>query len=272
MINAKITIKEIQYEESFENLFPMGIQKCRKMENPNLAVRFLLKMGDASMTAALGILDMMGEESKNELLCGLVNLYRQEIQSALNALLQKDELGRNIQMGDIYMAQDSNGQLSFHVRDIVVDYGELMKNDAVKQKIGDYANKAVKKSVFGAFDLLQKVAAEGAGLAAEFAAGVAPKEVEKTVLAMMAKSENKRKLLQMAEQVLAERGLRVKPEDFVFVQETPSEVPEELIVEEAQDKGFVLSASLEEDLLDAVTGYLKALLKDTEKDYPSAWD
>ena len=262
MIHANITLKEIYYEKSFANLFPMGIEKCRKMENPNLAVRFLLKMGDASMTAALGILNLMDEKSKGELLCGLVNLYCQEIQSALNALLQKDELGKNICIGDVYMAQDSEGQLSFVGRNIKADYSGLMKNDTVKQKIGDYASKTVKKTIFGGIDLFQKVAADGAGFAAEIAAEVAPKEVEKKVLSVMNQKENKDRLLHMAEQVLEERGLCVKLEDFVFVQEASSDDQDEVVVEDAKERKFELSAALEEELLGAVAGYLKILLKE----------
>lgn len=276
MINAKIIIKEIQYEETFQNLFPMAMKKCKSMKKPNLAIRFLLKMGDASVTAALGILNNMKQQNKNELLCGFVNLYRQEIQSALNALLQKDELGKNIQMGDIYMAQDNNDQLSLVIYNIKVDYSSLMKNESVKQKIGDYANKAVKKTVFGAFDKIQKVAAEGIGFAAEIAAGAAqaaPNGVEKMVLSIMGKEKNKRKLLKMAQQVLSEKGLRLKPEDFVFVQENPTESEEENIVESVENKEFSLSAELEEDLLDAVTGYLKDLLNEKENKYPlSEWE
>ena len=34
MINARINISEIEYEKSLANLFPIGLEKCRKMENP----------------------------------------------------------------------------------------------------------------------------------------------------------------------------------------------------------------------------------------------
>lgn len=260
MICAEITIKEIQYEKSFENLFPMGMEKCRKMENPNLAIRFLLKMGDLSMTAALGILGMMGEKSKGELLCGLANLYCREILSELNALLQKDELGKNICIGDIYMAQNSGGRLSFMGQNIQVDYSGLMKNDVVKQKISDYASKAVKKSIFGGIDLLQKIAADGVNYAAEVAVGIAPKEVEKKVLSVMDKEENKGKLLQMAEQVLEEKGLCIKLEDFVFMQLEDSDAQSGSDAESVEERKFELSPELEEKLLDAVAGYLKMLL------------
>ena len=95
MLHANITLKEIHYEKSFANLFPVGMQKCR------------------------------------------------EILSALNGLLQKDELGRNICIGNIYMAQDSEGQMSLIGRNIKVDYSGLMKNETMKQKIGNLDMKCI---------------------------------------------------------------------------------------------------------------------------------
>lgn len=261
MISVKITISEIDYEKNFSNMFPIGIQKCRKMENPNLAVRFLLKTGDASMAAALGILNLMDEKSKGELLCELVNLYCREILSALNGLLKKDEIGRTICIGDIYMAQDSEGRLSLIGRNIQVDYGSLIKNDTVKQKISDYAGKAIKKTMFGGSDMFRKVVEDAVGSVTEFAVGVAPDVAEKKVLSVMNKEENKNRLLHMAEQVLEEKGLCVGLEDFVFVQEMVSGIQGKTVVEDAKERKFGLSKELEEELLDAVAKYLKMLLE-----------
>lgn len=261
MINARIMISDIDYEKSFANLFPVGLEKCREMEKPNLAIRFLLKMGDASMEAALGILNRMDEKSKGELLCGLVNLYCREIQSALNALLQKDELGRNIYIGDIYMAQDAEGRLSLVGGNIKIDYGSLLKNDTVKQKIGDFAGNAIRKTMFGGSDALRKVVEETAGSVAEFAVGVAPDMAEKKALSVISGEENKNRLLHMAEQVLGEKGLCVNLEDFALIQEPFPGIQGEVIVKDAKEGKFELSPALEDELLDAVAGYLKMLTK-----------
>lgn len=144
-------------------------------------------------------------------------------------------------------------------RNVQVNYSGLMKNDAVKQKIGDFANQAVKKTVFGKFDFLSKIAKDGAGLAAEAAVAAAPQAVEKKVLSMMNKEENKQKLLVMVGQVLEEKGIYLKLADFVFTQEEIF-IESEQVVEEEQEQKFELSPELEEGLLDAVAGYLKSLL------------
>lgn len=259
MINARIMIREIDYEKSFANLFPVVLEKCRKLESPNLAIRFLLKMGDASMEAALGILNRMNEKSKGELLCGLVNLYGRELQSALNAFLQKDELGRNIRIGDIYMARTPKGKLVLVGENIKIDYGNLLKNDTVKQKIGDFAGKAIKKTVFGGSDTLRKVVEETAGSVAEFAVGVAPDMAEKKALSVISQKENKSRLLDMAKQALEGKGLWVHLEDFNFGQEALSGMQGEMIAKNAKERRFELSPALEDELLDAVAGYLKFL-------------
>lgn len=254
MVNVKIVISEVHYERSFANLFPIGMEKCRKMENPNLAVRFLLKMGDASIPAALGLLNRISMDAKGELLCGLVNLYCQEILSALNTFLQKDELGRNIRIGSLYMTQDIKKRPVLIGSNIKIDYDALLKNDTVKQKIGDFAGKAIKKTMFGGSDMLRKVVEDTAGSVVELAVGAAPNLTEKKALSIIGKQENKNRLLRMAEQVLAQKGLSVHLADFIFGQEPFAEMPDEV-------KKFELSPALEEELLDAVVGYLSSAEK-----------
>ncbi len=257
--------QELRNRERVVSLFSLAIEKCKEMENPNLAIRFMLKMGDASMTAALGILNMLDEQSREELLCGLTNLHCLEIQSALNALLQKDELGKNICIGDIYMEKNSIGQMLFVVRNIRVNYAGLAANDTVKQKIGDYANQAVKNSIFSGIGLLQKVAADGVGLVAEIAARAAPEMTEKVILSFMNKEENRRKLLQMAEGVLKEKGLYLKWEDLVFVQEDIYDLQSDPAAGAAKEsilpeRKSGLSPELVEGLMEAVAEYLKMLV------------
>ena len=143
----------------------------------------------------------------------------------------------------------------------------LRKNlPAIKvKKVGSVSN--VLYQVFGGIGLLQKVASEGAGIVAEIAAEAAPDVMEKTLISIMNNEENKYRLLQMAEQVLEERGICVRLKNFVFVQEENFDLQEDTagkIVEErgSSERKIVLSPELEEGLLDAVAGYLKSLVKE----------
>lgn len=132
MIHARIIISEINYEKSFANLYPAGIKKLCDIEEPNIAVRFLKNMGDASMTAALGVMNLMTEKRKGELLCVLANLYNAEIKAALKSYLEKNELGKNVQFGDIFLTQDSAGHLALFGYDIQVNYSGLAENAKVQ--------------------------------------------------------------------------------------------------------------------------------------------
>ncbi|MCI8371003.1 MAG: hypothetical protein HFI75_01120 [Lachnospiraceae bacterium] len=263
MIHAWITIKEINYEKSFASLFPMVMKKCNEMEQPNLAIRFLNKMGNASMTAMIGILNCMEEKYKNELVFSIVEQYCTELPAMLNTRLQKDEVGRNIHIGGLDLVKDENGYLAFVVRNVQVDYSGLVKNNTVKQKIGDFANGAVKKTVFGKFDFLSKIAKDGAGLAVEAAVAAAPNTVEKKVLDMMNKKESKYKLLVMVQQELEAKGIFLKLKDFMFTKEELF-LKSEQNAEETKGRKFKLSPELEEGILDAVAGYLKSLLVSEE--------
>ncbi|MCM1143853.1 MAG: hypothetical protein NC318_10890 [Blautia sp.] len=147
-------------------------------------------------------------------------------------------------------------------RNINVNYSGIMKNDTVKQKIGDLAGKTIKKTIFGGSDVLRKVVEDTAGSVAEFAVGIAPELAERKAISVIEQRENRGRLLNMAEQVLEKRGLCIKLEDFVFVQETFSEIQDEVIVKDARERKFELSPALEEELLGAVAGYLKMLLKE----------
>lgn len=261
MIYADIMIREINYEKSLANLFPIGIQKCSKMEDPNLAVRFLLKMGNASMTAALGILNLLDEKHKGELLCSLVNAYGHEIQSAFHAFLQNDDLGRNIHIGDISMAHDSNGCLSLIGRDIQIDYKGLMKSNKIKQRVSEYTDKTMQKTVLGGVNRFSSIVSDGIGIVTEAAVGAVPKTTEKAALFVVNQKKNKDRLLKMAEQALNKKGLCVKLKDFILQQEPSLAIKDEVIIEDTTEKKRGLSAGLTEELLDAVVEYIKGMLK-----------
>lgn len=259
MINLKIIVKEIDYEKSFANLFPVALKKCSEIADPNMAVRFLKKMGDASMTAALGVMNQMTDRGKGELLCTLVNLYSGEIQAALKTYLEKNELGENIKIGDICLTQDSNGCLALLGYDIRINYSALADNSHVQDKIKDIAGNMV--SGVSKFGWLKEAAADGAGLAAKAVAGIAPGKVEKFGISLLENPKNKKKLMTWAEQTLTEKGVCLTLEDCFFVQESDSETWS--ANEQEKDKKF-FPEELEDALMDAVVKYLKVLLNDAD--------
>lgn len=257
MIHAKIIISEINYEKSFANLYPDGMKRLNEIEEPNRAVRFLKKMGDVSMAAALGVMDQMTEKGKGELLCALGNLYHEEIQAALKSYLEKNELGKNVQFGNIFLTQDSAGYLALFGYDIKVNYSGLAENAKVQDKIKDIAGNMV--SGISKISWLKEAAADGAGFAAKAAAKIAPDEIEKLGISILEKPENKKKLLSWAAQVLSEKGLCLKLENCVFSQESNLI---ECGADSSEVKNIGFSEELEEELSNAVVRYLKVLLEE----------
>lgn len=255
MINVKIVVSEIDYEKSFANLFPIALKKCSEIEKPNMAVRFLQKMGNTSMTAALGVMNQMSEDGKGELLCALVNLYSGEIRTALKEYLSKNEFGQNVEFGGISLVQEPSGRLALYGYDIKVNYSGLADNDQVQDKIKGIAGNLV--SGISKISWLKDAAADGAGLAAKAAAGLAPGKLEKIGISMLEKPENKKKLMAWTMQVLTEKGICITLEDCFFTQEPDSGT---WSVDMQEKNSKVFPEKLEEEFVDAVVRYLKALL------------
>lgn len=259
MVYAKIRIKEIDYEKSFANLFPMVLKKCSAIENPNMAIRFLKKMGDASLTAALGVMNQLDDQSKGELLCAFVNLYRGEIQAKLRTYLEGNEIGKNIIVGGIFLTQEAAGGLALMGYDIQIKYSKLAQNSQVQDKIKDVAGTMV--SGISKIGWLKEAAADGAGFAAKAAAQIAPGKVEKLGISLLEKPEYKKKLMTWVAQTLTEKGICLTLEDCFFVQESESGT----WTADYQGKNQELfPLDLEDALMDAVVGYLKILLQESE--------
>lgn len=275
MIHAVIKIQEIDYEKSFTNLFPRVMEKLNQKEHKNLAVRFLQKMGDSSVPVVLGTLAGMTEKGKGELLIEIVNAYQQEFLVLLNHFLEKKNLGNQIQIGSFRMGWNKKGQMMIAIRDVKADYAEILQNDRVQQKIQDFAG--AKAAKIGGSSVFQLLAANSVSAAAKFAANRMPDEVEKMAISVMEKPENKKRILNLAEQAMEKNGLCVKLEDISFRQADASRENVRAAGESAATsenapageggkterglEGLELSSQLEEEILNAAAEYFKEIVR-----------
>ena len=262
MIHAIIKIREIDYETSFINLFPKVMEKWNQKEQKNLAVRFLQRMGDSSISIVLGTLSRMTERGKGELLSKLVNLYQQEFLTLLNRFLEKENLGNKIQIGSFCMGFNKREQLIISIRDVKADYNEILQNEKIQQKIRDFAG--AKAAKIGGNSVFQQLAAGSVSIAAKFAVNLMPDETEKMAISVLERPENKSRILQLAEQAMEKNGLCVKLEDIRFKQ-VDAERENHMVVEnrerpERSLENLGFSEELEEELLHAVTGYFKDII------------
>lgn len=258
MITVKIDIGTIDYEKNFKELFPVAMKKLEMVENKNLALRFLMKMGEASMTAVLGILGRLDERAKGEILCGIIRLYGQEIVSRLNETLEKDEIGRNIHITQILLLQNGE-EMELYAYGAKINYRGLLDNQDIQKKVKDAAENMVQG--LGVGGLFQETIGNNVGILAKAAARIAPGEVERIGLNVLQKQNVKRQILALCEKAMRDKGVWLDLIDFSLEQTDPKQEIMAPIQEDAESV-HLFSEELEEKILNAVVDYIKPLLTD----------
>ncbi len=250
MLTGIITIGKIDYEKTFRALFPILMEKLESMDDKNFAVRFLMKMGEESVTAVVGILNKM--DGKQEMFCQLINSYASEIILKINEFLQKDELGKYIQIADLTLTQNGSDMI-LKVDRVDINYKELIENPSIQQKISQAAGEKTR----GLGILFQRAAEKNTGRLASATVKMLSNDLEKIGLLILQSEEVKRKILVTADQGMKENGIFLELVDFLI--EESENIVEETSALEKKEERFVLN-DLEEKVLDAVTAYLKELL------------
>ncbi len=255
MINGKITIASVDYENSIRSLFPKLIQKSGTIENPGLAIRFLNKMGYDSLPIVLKIMEHISDTKKEELLLAVIEANRTWICETLNKFLETCDFGNAVQIDEIHavkMAEKAG--FSLVAIGVKIDYDALLRTDLVSQKIDSYADRVT-----------EKIGGMGAGFlkgAAKFVlrtgARTAPETIEQKAVNLLNKEDNNVKVLKILKEGLEKIGLYLEIKDIVLIhvqeeQQNPKVIDEVIDT----DMKFQLPESVEESLLDAVAAYLK---------------
>lgn len=251
MFDVKVKVDDIDYEKSFCSLFPQLYTICSNAKTDHLLVRFLNKMGDASIPVIVGILRLLTEKCKGELLCDLINSFDMECVDALNSLLIQDKLGQCFQCSGISMKQDDSTAVSITLTGVVVKYDMLLQNDFIREKIVDH----ICNTMGGFFgnDLVEKFAERGTNYVTSLV-NTMPNVSEKIILSILEQEKARRTLLCLAEKELNESGICFSLGD-VSIQQSNS--PEQ--THNASEHGMIkLSWQLEEALLDSISTYLKS--------------
>ncbi len=251
MLDVEIKIDSIDYEQSFRNLFPQLSAKCVNMETDHLLVRFLNKMGSASMPVVLRILNTLPERSKGELLCCLANFFRQEFVQTLNGVLKQDVLGQCFQLGSVLLKQADSNVITITFEEVSADYGALLKNDTMQKKIAEVIRSSV--GDFLGDKLVKQLAEKGTSYMAALAKTM-PGISEKIILSVFEQEKTVKTLLNLAENGLKKRGVYLSLGGATFQQSNKADHTDETL--ERQKLNF--SWELEESLLDSISAYLKS--------------
>ena len=144
-MNAMIKITDIDYEETFRNLYPHLLKQIGKKEKMELLYRLLEKMGDDALTFVSGFLEGFSGKEKNRLFALAVNSNAEELTKQNGKKLEENELGKAFELERISVRHRGE-ELVLFLENIQVDVKGLMKNDAVREKMEE--NKAKKSGMF----------------------------------------------------------------------------------------------------------------------------
>lgn len=262
MLTTKFIIGEIDYEKTLTELFPLAYEKLKEADSKNPVLRFFVKMGGEAVPAAIGILQKLDNRTKGEILCSIARLYGQDITLKVNEKFKGDNIGKNISISDIKLTQ-AGENMELYADEVRVDYQGLLSASSIQKTIGEAAGNKVQ--LLGGW--FRRKAEDYAGPLAKTAAAVMPDETERVALNLLQVVNNKEKLIALLEKALQENGIWMKIQDIQFSKGGMGEVVSGPVVD-ISEGGKLFTDELEEEILDAVTEYVKSLLLEIRGDYP----
>ncbi len=235
MLSVSITIRRMDYEGTLRSVFPALSGRVREMDpESHLIIRLFQHLGDAALPVLLGVMRKLETGTKNELLVRTLNACGPELREKLDEELRKDPFGRCFSEGGMEVTNEDG--ILLHFRHVEVDYAALLKNDQVQDLISGH---------LGRFSSLARKAAD-------LAAAHAPDSLEKTVLTLLWRDDNKERLKAVLGHVLDVNGIHLEIGEIRIVQE---EDPHEEAAGTARP--FVLTPGMEDDILSALAAYLR---------------
>ena len=234
MLHLKVTLDQIQYEQTLSALFPALTEKLSRDQQPTLPVLLVQKLGSRSEKAALSILARLDAQSKNDLLLHVFQSLRPQLEAKLKKLLSKG--GYGIDFADLSVTQGEQGQFLCCFHQVSIDYQTLSERlpELAHQRRG------------------MGLAAAATGLLGSLGMG------DSAVAALLKTEAARRTVANTLEQALRKNGVMVDVTDCeVFRTDTEiaaMPVPETL----------VLPPEVMESLADAIAGYVGELIDQSE--------
>lgn len=248
MIDIYFTINAIDYEATFQTVFPTVLNKCKQAESNNMLLRLLAKLDEIAEPVLQGIMRYLPQDIRDEFLCQCVNSFGPTLTEKLNAFLQTNNWGKNFVLGAVQVTRNE-GKILLIAENVRVDYKALLETDAAQDKIeGVVAN-------FAGNGLLAKLAAKAAKGALKAAGEMAPDELEKAGMILLRRPDIQEKLLNMIGGALNHRGIAVTLSE-ISVEQAASDMLPQVYVQQK----FSLSPELEDALLSALAEYLRGII------------
>lgn len=126
MLNAEVKVLTVDWKPVLDALLPAVVRRTQQIEHPSFLIRLLNKLGE-STNAFIIFLTALSDETRNELICMLLNQYHEKIVEILNDILAHDEKKYPIHFSGFSARQDDN-TLCICLTNIDVDYATLLSN------------------------------------------------------------------------------------------------------------------------------------------------
>lgn len=262
MLTIKVEVIRIDYEKCIRSLMERFQMKIQERSDAGLPGRLLEKLGGSAPDVLCCLSGYIPVEGKGMLISELANQYRAKLTEASNKALASNELGKNIAFGDVEF-RSLGEQLFISAQNVEVNYSGIMGNENVRKKVEDTAQQYLDGTALGRkLPGLGSLLKEKAGSAVRLAATLAPGEVEKRALQLLASPANKEKLAGLLEEMLIREGLAMEIGE-ISILKTETDQRTDCIEGSSEKipsggKAPVLSAETEELLLDALSEYLKS--------------
>lgn len=220
MLSVNIKIVNIEYEKTFQQIFPVLKEKLGSIESENMIIRLFQKLDDSALPVLLGIMNRLPESTKNELLAICLNTYSGKLCEKLNEELFKHPYGKFLKTGRISITQEREA-LYLWIGQVQVDYKGIVK---------------------------EKMTGKLGGIASVFAG----ERLEKLALEFLWTEESKKKLIELAQTTVEKYGFAMGLADIQMMQDR-----EEYVDFIEAEEHLKLTDRMETDILDALAGYLK---------------
>lgn len=235
MLAATIKIRSIDYESTFQQIFPAVSEKIMSWNSENMIIRLLQQLDDAALPVLISVIHRIPADTKNEFLIRSLNAYAPELRDKLNKELKKDKWGQYFEIGTIFISQQA--EILLNIGQIKVDYPALLNNDQVNNK---------NKKSFG-------ILSSPAKIVADMTVALVPDTlIERMGLDLFWTEENKARLMELIRSALCKHGIKIELDEIQFMQD---QAVLEDVIESKQT--LVFTEKMENDIICALADYLR---------------
>ncbi len=240
MLDAVIKIGRIDYAETIRNIFPIVSDKMKGRTFESTASCPYHGLESAALPVMIGVAKRLPEDTKTELAVRDMNAAAPALREKLNDRLRGEGWGQYVSVGKI-SAERRDGIL-LKIGQIEADYAQLLRDERVTEAVSRRLGS------------LSALAAAAAGTAAAFGSHAA----ERAAVELLRQENIKKRLLELAGEILYRYGFRLDVEDILLMQTESN--PD--TADAAED--FSITEKMEKDLMDAFSAYLR----DAEEEPP----